>query len=239
MPSPVVQALMPPQVNPAHPPQGFWGNAGRFAYDALGLREAAKALRGQMTDAEARDFFFGAAAGMIPMGRGLKAVAPAVQSQAMKPSLALLDAFDWGRRVRDAAGTPRPGRGFYEKWAYGGVPSLPEKNFDIVASWEGSAPNKNAFYLSGLMGDELPVFATGSRYGNAPSGGRSYNYREQIFEPGVSMAKVEHPNFKDWEWFDAFNKNRPIVPYEGYLLPMKGSDDEPLMVALRKLGMVP
>lgn len=69
MPSAVADALLPAPRNPAQPPQGFWGNAGNFAYEALGLGDVAKALRGQMTDTEAQDFLFGAALGVLPAGR--------------------------------------------------------------------------------------------------------------------------------------------------------------------------
>lgn len=70
MPSPVVDALLPPQANPAHPRRGFWEGAA----DALGLTDAMKALRGQMTETEAKDFLFGAALGVLPAGRGAKAI---------------------------------------------------------------------------------------------------------------------------------------------------------------------
>jgi hypothetical protein len=74
MPSPVVQALMPPSVNPAQPP-GWWNQGVRdFAHGAFvqPFSDAAKALSGRMTGNEAQDFMFGAALGLLPMGRGLK-----------------------------------------------------------------------------------------------------------------------------------------------------------------------
>jgi hypothetical protein len=79
MPNAVVNALMPPPQNPAQPPKGFWGNAGSMAYDTLGLGDVAKALRGQMTANEAQDFAFGAAAGLLPIGRGVKAATGAAE----------------------------------------------------------------------------------------------------------------------------------------------------------------
>jgi hypothetical protein len=109
MPSPVANALMPPPANPAVPPQGFWGNAGRFAYDALGLGDVAKALRGQMTPNEAQDFAFGAAAGLIPIGRGLKA---AKGIRAYHGSPHDFDRFDMSK-IGTGEGAQSYGHGFY------------------------------------------------------------------------------------------------------------------------------
>lgn len=185
---------------------------------------------GGLATASARTGALGAFGGKVAAASGANDVMQSTPRWAQ-------DAFDLGRLVRDAKEVhPVKGRAFYEDWAYGRIPKLTEDQFNSVNRWDMNDPNRNAFYLSGAHGDDLPVWTSGTRYGFAPKDGRSWNYREQLYEPGVSMASVEHPRFADWKWFDAFNKDRPVLPYEGYLLPMKGTDDEPLMVALQRLG---
>jgi hypothetical protein len=50
------------------------------------------------------------------------------------------------------------------------------------------------------------------------------------------MARVDHPDFKDYEWADmGGNRKRPVYQYEGWLLPFKGTDDEPLMFGLKPI----
>jgi hypothetical protein len=110
MPSAVADALLPAPVNPAQPPQGFWGNAGRFAYDALGLGDVAKALQGQMTPTEAQDFAFGAAMGLIPMSRGLKPVQKGIRAYHGSPHD--FDRFDISK-IGTGEGAQAYGHGIY------------------------------------------------------------------------------------------------------------------------------
>jgi hypothetical protein len=110
MPSAVADALLPAQRNPAQPPQGFWGNAGRFAYDALGLGDVAKALRGQMTPNEAQDFAFGAAAGLLPIGRAIKPVAKGIRAYHGSPHD--FDRFDMSK-IGTGEGAQAYGHGLY------------------------------------------------------------------------------------------------------------------------------
>lgn len=63
---------MQPPANPATP----YNQGVRSVLHSLfvePVKQAGDALRGKMTDAEAQDFMFGAAAGLLPMGRGLRA----------------------------------------------------------------------------------------------------------------------------------------------------------------------
>jgi hypothetical protein len=110
MPSAVADALLPAPVNPAQPPQGFWGNAGRFAYDALGLGDVAKALQGRMTPNEAQDFAFGAALGLIPMSRGLKPVQKGIRAYHGSPHD--FDRFDMSK-IGTGEGAQAYGHGLY------------------------------------------------------------------------------------------------------------------------------
>ena len=137
------------------------------------------------------------------------------------------------QRAADAEGSDV--LSFLTDHAYNPRPGIP--SIEYLAQLNDN-PTMNAFYHAGEKGYAMPRLVTGQRYGDAPLAGASYNYREQTPELGVSMAKVDAQEFSDYQWADFFNKNRPIKSFEGWLLPkpMTGSDDEPLMVGLRKIA---
>jgi hypothetical protein len=142
MPSAVADALLPAPVNPAHPPQGFWGNAGRFAYDALGLGDVAKALRGQMTPTEAQDFAFGAALGLIPMSRGLKPVQKGIKAYHGSPHD--FDRFDMSK-IGTGEGAQAYGHGLY----FAENPAVAadyKSKLSTLANVNQSAVDSNALY---------------------------------------------------------------------------------------------
>jgi hypothetical protein len=137
MPSAVADALLPAPVNPAQPPQGFWGNAGRFAYDALGLGDVAKALRGQMTANEAQDFAFGAAAGLLPIGRAIKPVTKGIRAYHGSPHD--FDRFDMSK-IGTGEGAQAYGHGLY----FAENPQVADMYSRVVTksmpSWSGTRP---------------------------------------------------------------------------------------------------
>lgn len=66
------------------------------------------------------------------------------------------------------------------------------------------------------------------RAGNVPSGGVSYNYRDQLSEKGLSVLFVEgEPEIASSIWFD-----RAEVKVSGIRLPYTGSDGETLILPL-------
>jgi len=77
----------------------------------------------------------------------------------------------------------------------------------------------------------------GWRYGEIPAEGRSYNHRDNEPESGVSLMALEDGTGTQ----DAISamfieaESRPVVWCEGYLLPHRGSDGEPLILGARKI----
>jgi hypothetical protein len=93
----------------------------------------------------------------------------------------------------------------------------------LTASWE-----------AGFNGSPQPVWAEGWRLGNIPSAGRSYNYRDNHPEPGVSMMWVKDENGNEYYTEDklsaAFISRRTKrVYYSGWLVGF-GSDGEPCLL---------
>jgi hypothetical protein len=182
MPSAVADALLPAPVNPAQPPQGFWGNAGRFAYDALGLGDVAKALQGQMTPTEAQDFAFGAAMGLIPMSRGLKPVQKGIRAYHGSPHD--FDRFDMSK-IGTGEGAQAYGHGLY----FAENPQVAE-TYKYVHG--GGVPAVDAFkykgnYVSGVSGVGRAALHSAGAADLGMSGGL------RGFPPGGVDASI--PNF--------------------------------------------
>ena len=162
--------------------------------------------------------------------------------ESIKPTKDLLDAYDLGRRVsaiKDTWKPTAPGLNFHEHWGYGHIPELKASDLDKLAAWEFSSPTHRAFYEAGERGYDPPTWQTGTRVGAAPKRGVSWNHADDRPEMGVSMASVDHPDFKNYQWadmgIDAGRMERPTLSYEGWLTPFRGSDNEPLMVGLKEI----
>jgi Inorganic Pyrophosphatase len=159
----------------------------------------------------------------------------------MLPSKDLQDAYALGQKQKAARAEwsrdTSPTGDFHRDWAYGHIPGLSSAEFDRLVDMENGDPVGRSFYESGRLGLEQPVWTRGSRFGELPKEGVSRNHQSNEPEFGVSMAAAEHPDFKDYIWADmGGNRKRPVSHYEGWLLPFKGSDDEPLMVGLRNIS---
>lgn len=110
-----------------------------------------------------------------------------------------------------------------------------------IAQEIGAYPNHCDWEWWGMMeavakGWE-PRIVRGWRYGEIPADGRSFNYRDNEPEDGVSLMELEDGCGSQ----DAISamfieaQDRPIVWCEGYLLPHRGSDGEPLICGARKI----
>lgn len=84
----------------------------------------------------------------------------------------------------------------------------------------------------GWNGLECPVRCEGWRYNEKPDGNRSRNFRDQKMEVGVSMMMVVTENGETEECkdksYEIFNGGEKFN-YKGWLLPVKGTDGEPLI----------
>jgi hypothetical protein len=209
--------------------------AGAIPAEANSLRMGIKAYHGSPHSFERFDSSkIGTGEGAQVYGHGDLGV-----GSGMSHPKSMLDAYELGKKVaaaREKAGVSQTE--FFERWAYRGIDDeLTPASFDAYSRLEMD-PTLRAFMEMGRKGLPLPTEATGWRYGPAPSGGASRNLRDDIDELGVSMAGVEnHPDWAGWEWFDSPRQgNRAKHRYEGYLLPEKGSDDEPLFVGVKALS---
>lgn len=86
------------------------------------------------------------------------------------------------------------------------------------------------FFEAGIIGEDLPKPVIGWRYGDIPPTGKSYNYRDQYTEYGVSLMQVEgEPIGKNaFALFGGSNRNKRYV--KGYLIERRGSEGEPLII---------
>jgi len=91
-------------------------------------------------------------------------------------------------------------------------------------------PADKAFLRSSFYETEKPEFTTGWRYGKAPKGGQSTNFREDELEKGVSFMETGKTDkiSTTYEMFSGDAKN--VKWYAGFEIYQKGSDGEPLMV---------
>ena len=99
--------------------------------------------------------------------------------------------------------------------------------------WAMYTPVLNQALNLGRMGIDLQdqPTVTGYRYGAAPDA-CSYNYREEVMEYGVSLARLEGGE----NWFAAaFFADRKEYRYQGVLLPTAGSDGEPLILLVGEM----
>ena len=98
--------------------------------------------------------------------------------------------------------------------------------------WEDTAGD--IFCMAGLAGQPRPVQVIGWRYGDAPDGGRSYDYRDQRMLAGTSMVQIE--GGKPTLSFAVIEaSDRPKRYYRGYLYSETGPDSEPLLVNPEKV----
>lgn len=92
-------------------------------------------------------------------------------------------------------------------------------------------PVLEAAYDLGREGIEIDFenIVVAERYGELPKRGVSYNYRDDYKEKGVSAVNIkgEEP-VGSYIWFTDNVK----IEFEGILLPVKGSDGEPLLLPL-------
>jgi len=69
----------------------------------------------------------------------------------------------------------------------------------------------------------------GERYGDLPETGRSFNYADNTAEFGVSLSNIKgEKEIGSSMWFS----DRKKVEVRGILLPVTGSDGEPLILPL-------
>ena len=90
------------------------------------------------------------------------------------------------------------------------------------------------FFAAGERGEPLPRWVRARRIGAIPPAGRSFNFREQEFEHGVSaLALIGEPGPQADGTYALFNPGREIE-ITGWLIARTGSDGEPLLIGARE-----
>lgn len=100
-----------------------------------------------------------------------------------------------------------------------------------------SAVGFDQFFHAGFVGRE-PEWVEAYRYGELPDAGRSINYAEDKWEPGVSVVKIIRGE-TDEEYADGTLYNmlgREKIRVAGWYLGNVGSDGEPTLLGCVKIG---
>jgi len=133
-------------------------------------------------------------------------------------------------RERDVAAAYELGQRLAEQYDGDLTAAVHSGDLDHVLLDDLSAASWDA----GFYGRPKPVWATGWRFGNIPENGRSYNYRDNQPEPGVSMMWVRDAHGNEYATEDALSaafisRRTKRVEYSGWLVGF-GSDGEPCLL---------
>ena len=150
-------------------------------------------------------------------------------------------AYDLGRKIHDAITDVERQLGHkigewraYDLIMSGETGVSPEAYEWALANLDD--PEFSAFFEAGRQGNAAPRYVTGWRYGDPPECGRSYNYRDQLFERGVSLMQLTSepdeisPAARTFEMLNA--EGRAKVHLGGWMVG-RGSDGEPVIVGAR------
>ncbi|MEN6467722.1 MAG: LPD38 domain-containing protein, partial [Smithella sp.] len=111
------------------------------------------------------------------------------------------------------------------------------KNIDFDYARGNYNAAVNAFGRAGFLGQPIPEWRVGWRYGKIPLDERSNNYREQIRERGVSLMDLFDHNFtagEETKIYEMFNAKKDTRIVGGYYIG-RGTDGEPLLVGTKDL----
>jgi hypothetical protein len=138
-----------------------------------------------------------------------------------------IDGFNNARKYGEKLRKENPGQSLYGVLANVSPEELEKVN--------RMGPATQAFFESGFNNNHAPVFNVGWRYGGIPAGGKSINFADNTTERGVSFMQTAG-NPKTNTTYEMFNGDPNKVQwFAGMELLHKGSDGEPLMVALEPL----
>ena len=129
---------------------------------------------------------------------------------------------------------------FWRDAVYGNLPvefSAEEQELaaDIAADQYNNTHDLDQLFREGFRNANFPEIATGWRWGDIPEIGKSYNFRDDCYESGVSMAYVDGLGDTSNKIYNIFNGGGKKTFLIGLMLSVKGSDGEPLMIACKKI----
>ena len=94
----------------------------------------------------------------------------------------------------------------------------------------------DAFFHAGFIGRE-PELVEAIRYGEIPAAGRSINWAENTWEPGVSCVKIirtaEDANYQSI--YAMTLQDRELIRVRGWYIGGSGSDGEPTIWGCEKI----
>ena len=91
----------------------------------------------------------------------------------------------------------------------------------------------SAFFDAGYYGTECPSWVVGERFGDIPTDGKSWNYRDDRWEAGVSLVRLSDGSrtTQEIESMILVAAGRDLVKVAGWLVThTTGADGEPLVV---------
>lgn len=130
-------------------------------------------------------------------------------------------AYDLGRKLSDKYSTEDTAL-----W------SLDMDELEAVSGWATSA-----FFHAGFVGRE-PEWVEAIRYGEIPEAGRSINWADHSWEPGVSCVKIIRDGAKLDSLYDytlGLYDGRERIKVAGWWLGQSGSDGEPCLIGCVKV----
>jgi hypothetical protein len=139
-----------------------------------------------------------------------------------EPSERMLAAYEDGKRCKDLYTSEREAAE-YELYNDGALISFIEN------------PVAYSFWQEGFLGNDLPIYVTGWRYGHIPASGYSRNYRDDYNEAGVSVMSVEGMPDRGSKAYEIFNGQQERVEVAGWLLGRYGSDGEYLLIGAEEI----
>ena len=160
-----------------------------------------------------------------------------METATIKITKAMRQAYDMGQKAKEIYEYTEA---FWRDAVYGNLPvefSAEEQELaaDIAADQYNNTHDLDQLFREGFRGANFPEIATGWRWGEIPEVGKSYNFRDDFYESGVSMAYVEGLGDTSNKIYNIFNGGGKKTFLMGLMLSVKGSDGEPLMIACKKI----
>ncbi len=160
-----------------------------------------------------------------------------METATIKITKAMRQAYEMGQKAKEIYEHTET---FWRDAVYGNLPvefSAEEQELaaDIAADQYNNTHDLDQLFREGFRNANFPEIATGWRWGEIPEIGKSYNFRDDYYESGVSMAYVEGLGDTSNKIYNIFNGGGKKTFLMGLMLSVKGSDGEPLMIACKKI----
>ena len=124
------------------------------------------------------------------------------------------------------------------EWDNESIFYLEEKAYNLLESIV-SQKDYIEILINSIRKGIIPSIVAAYRYGDINERGRSYNYRDQIFEQGISVVgRVSELNTNIDKYYELFYGEQPYNIVVGVYSGNRGADGEILLTPATKLGLV-